>query len=318
MAQCLIRTHAAMPIGTTHHVILCTTNPTTDANGLSLLHPSATTITWSLAQSFLNAPSTARFACSRSPQVISTTTEWGFSQSVVYAGWCSCSPCLTCSQSPTRVVCQSCGWNGTSHWLASQKSRSLSIGLLSMRTVKQKVYRQGPPASLQQLRNRITDAFNEIRCTREVRRAVRQMETRAQRCVNLQGGRVDGRAGLQWVLSYNMICLTKPNGSFQSQQSPNDPFQGHQKTKEKRKTLSHALLKWNIWSKCTVVGQKCFYVPWEYINVCGYSDQFCKIPHTRYILRTYFIHTTYRMSDHIVSFWTKFRRDNKLLTLLNS
>ena len=70
--------------------------------------------------------------CSRSPQVISATAEWGFSQSVVYAGWCSCSPCLTCSQSPARVVWQSCGWNGTSDWLASQKSRSLSIGLLSM------------------------------------------------------------------------------------------------------------------------------------------------------------------------------------------
>ena len=28
----------------------------------------------------------------------------------------------------------------------------------------------------------------------------------------------------------------------------------------------------------------CVKVPWEYINVCGgYSDQFCKIPHTIYI-----------------------------------
>ena len=110
-------------------------------------------------------------------------------------------------------------------------------------TVKQRVYRQGPPASLRQLRNCITDAFNKIRRTREVRRAVQHMETRAQRCVNLQGGHVNGRAGLQWVLSYNMICSTKPNCTFQSQQSPNGPFQGHQKTKEKRKSLSHALLK---------------------------------------------------------------------------
>ena len=60
----------------------------------------------------------------------------------------------------------------------------------------------------------------------------------------------------------------------------------------------------------------CVQVPWEYINVCGYSDQFCKnttyyvhvdtvinfakIPHTMCIPRT-----TYRMSDHIVSFWTQ-------------
>ena len=43
-------------------------------------------------------------------------------------------------------------------------------------------------------------------------------------------------------------------------------------------------------------------------------DQFCKIPHTYiHILRTYYIlrtyDTTYRMSDHIVSYWTQFRRD---------
>ena len=31
-------------------------------------------------------------------------------------------------------------------------------------------------------------------------------------------------------------------------------------------------------------------VPWQYINVCGYSDQFCKIPHTyTYIHTAYYI-----------------------------
>ena len=33
--------------------------------------------------------------------------------------------------------------------------------------------------------------------------------------------------------------------------------------------------------------------------------------HTTYILHTTYIHTTYRMSDHIVSYWTQFRRDKK-------
>ena len=53
------------------------------------------------------------------------------------------------------------------------------------------------------------------------------------------------------------------------------------------------------------------------IYVCGYSDQFCKLPHTyTYIvlhtyMHTYILHTTYRMSDHIVSYWTQFRRDKK-------
>ena len=55
----------------------------------------------------------------------------------------------------------------------------------------------------------------------------------------------------------------------------------------------------------TLPKDHCVQVPWEYINVCGYSDQFFKKYH---ILHTYYTHTTYRMSDHIVSFWTQFRR----------
>ena len=62
----------------------------------------------------------------------------------------------------------------------------------------------------------------------------------------------------------------------------------------------------------TLPKDHCVQVPWQYINVCGYSDQFCKIPHTyTYYIHTTYIHThtTYRMSDHIVSYWTQFRRD---------
>ena len=65
----------------------------------------------------------------------------------------------------------------------------------------------------------------------------------------------------------------------------------------------------------TLPKDHCVQVPWQYINVCGYSDQFCKIPHTytyTYI-HTYILHTTYRMSDHIVSYWTQFRRDKNWL-----
>ena len=43
----------------------------------------------------------------------------------------------------------------------------------------------------------------------------------------------------------------------------------------------------------TLPKDHCVQVPWEYINVCGYSDQFCKLPHTyihtTYILRTYYV-----------------------------
>ena len=61
----------------------------------------------------------------------------------------------------------------------------------------------------------------------------------------------------------------------------------------------------------TLPKDHCVQVPWQYINVCGYSDQFCKIPHTYTYIHT---HTTYRMSDHIVSYWTQFRLDKNMLS----
>ena len=40
----------------------------------------------------------------------------------------------------------------------------------------------------------------------------------------------------------------------------------------------------------TLPKDHCVQVPWQYINVRGYSDQFCKIPHTyTYILHTYYV-----------------------------
>ena len=60
----------------------------------------------------------------------------------------------------------------------------------------------------------------------------------------------------------------------------------------------------------TLPKDHCVQVPWQYINVCGYSDEFCKLPHTyAYYIHTYYVYTTYRMSDHIVFYWTQFRQD---------
>ena len=39
----------------------------------------------------------------------------------------------------------------------------------------------------------------------------------------------------------------------------------------------------------TLPKDHCVQAQWEYINVCGYSNQFCKIPHTYYI--RYILHT---------------------------
>ena len=44
---------------------------------------------------------------------------------------------------------------------------------------------------------------------------------------------------------------------------------------------------------------QCMWIQWS----------ICKIPHTTYIHTYTYIHTMYRMSDHIVSFWTQFRGD---------
>ena len=54
----------------------------------------------------------------------------------------------------------------------------------------------------------------------------------------------------------------------------------------------------------TLPKDHCVQVPWEYINVCGYSDQFCKNYHIHtytYCIHILHTHTTYRISDHIVS-----------------
>ena len=50
----------------------------------------------------------------------------------------------------------------------------------------------------------------------------------------------------------------------------------------------------------TVPKDHCVQVPWEYVNVCGYSYQFCKNYHIHtytYILRTYYVHTTYYVQN---------------------
>ena len=54
----------------------------------------------------------------------------------------------------------------------------------------------------------------------------------------------------------------------------------------------------------TLPKDHCVQVPWQYINVCGYSDEFCKLPHTyTYIhTRTYLLHTYYVQNEWSHSF----------------
>ena len=48
---------------------------------------------------------------------------------------------------------------------------------------------------------------------------------------------------------------------------------------------------------------QCMWIQWSILQNTTY------ILPTTYILRTYYGHTTDRVSDHIVSYWTQFRRD---------
>ena len=52
---------------------------------------------------------------------------------------------------------------------------------------------------------------------------------------------------------------------------------------------------------------QCMWIQWSILQNTTYHIH----THT-YILQTYYVHTTYRMSDHIVSYWTQFRRDKNL------
>ena len=60
--------------------------------------------------------------------------------------------------------------------------------------LKERVYLT-PPRSIQELEQRIRNEVIALRRTRIVRRAVHQMEERAQRCVRLNGRQIEGRAG---------------------------------------------------------------------------------------------------------------------------
>ena len=52
---------------------------------------------------------------------------------------------------------------------------------------------------------------------------------------------------------------------------------------------------------------QCMWIQWSILQNTTYIHTYTYILH---------VHTTYRMSDHIVSYWTQFRRDNLLWNLL--
>ena len=75
--------------------------------------------------------------------------------------------------------------------------------------------------------------------------------------------------------------------------------------------LTPCLLRSHVWLYPRIIVSKSHRNTSMYVdtvidfNVYGYSDRFCKIT-TYYVQTTYYVlRTTYRMSDHLVSYWTQ-------------
>ena len=76
--------------------------------------------------------------------------------------------------------------------------------------------------------------------------------------------------------------------------------------------LTPHLLRSHVWLCPRIIVSKC------HGNTSMYVDtviNFAKITTYIHTHTTYILHTTYRISDHIVSFWTTFRRDKKVMDL---
>ena len=81
----------------------------------------------------------------------------------------------------------------------------------------------------------------------------------------------------------------------------------NQRSLTPRRPLTPCLLRSHVWLYPRFIvskshGNTSMYVD-TVINFANYHIH--TLPHTY----TYYVHTTYRMSDHIVSYWTQFRRD---------
>ena len=87
----------------------------------------------------------------------------------------------------------------------------------------------------------------------------------------------------------------------------------NQRSLNPRWPLTPCLLRSHVWLYPRII------VPKSHDNTSMYVDtviNFSKY-HIHTYLYTYYVHTTYRMSDHIVSYWTQFRRDKNGGTPLN-
>ena len=81
----------------------------------------------------------------------------------------------------------------------------------------------------------------------------------------------------------------------------------NQRSLTPRWPLTPCLLRSHVWLYPRIIVSK------SHDNTSMYVDTVINFAnyHIHTLPHTYILHTTYRMSDHIVSYWTQFRRDKK-------
>ena len=85
----------------------------------------------------------------------------------------------------------------------------------------------------------------------------------------------------------------------------------NQRSLTPRWPLTPCLLRSHVWLYPRIIVSKSHDNTSVYVDTVINFAKYHIHTHTYiHILRTYYGHTTYRMSDHIVSYWTQFRRDN--------
>ena len=81
----------------------------------------------------------------------------------------------------------------------------------------------------------------------------------------------------------------------------------NQRSLTPRWPLTPCLLRSHVWLYPRIIVSKSHGNTSMYVNTVINFANYHIHTHTTYILRTYYVHTMYRMSDHIVSYWTQFR-----------
>ena len=84
----------------------------------------------------------------------------------------------------------------------------------------------------------------------------------------------------------------------------------NQRSLTPRWPLTQCLLRSHVWLYPRIIVSK------SHDNTSMYVDTVINFAKYHIHTHTYILHTTYRMSDHIVSYWTQFRRDKNAKSAL--